>query len=194
MARVRLNPALDSFVGEVGNLVFSKRYGRTYASEKPEITPQQFTEAQKAVHIRFHHATNYARIVMADVEAREPYESVAKEKGLPVQNVIIADFLRPPSIDQIDLNGYDGSAGGKIRIRASDDFDVTGVNVAISDSEGQVIEQGPAILSSMNWGRWIYTTTLSVPAGAHIRVEATATDRPGNTATKSEEMVAADHK
>ena len=68
---------------------------------------------------------------------------------------------------------------------------MTGVNVAILDSEGRIIEQGPAILSSMNWGRWVYTTTQSVSTGTHVRVEATATDRPGNTATRSEEMVAA---
>ena len=189
MARVKLNPAFASFVGEVGNLVYSMRYGRTYVSEKAEISPKKITEAQMAVRRRFRQATMYARTVMADPEARAPYAIAAKARGMPLQNVAIADFLNGPSVDQIDLSKYTGLAGGMIRIRASDDFDVTGVGVTISGDEGQPIERGPAILTSMNWGRWIYTTTTSVPAGTHIHVEATATDRPGNNSTMSEDMV-----
>ena len=189
MARVNLNPALGDFRGELGNLVFWERYGKKYASRKPDIRPRQPTDAQKEVHKRFRQATLYAKTVMADPEERSSYEMAAKERKLPVQNVVVGDYLTAPSVDQIDLSGYDGRAGGTIRIRASDDFDVMGVGVAISTSEGQAIEQGPAVLTSMNWGRWIYTTTTSVPAGVHVRVVATATDRPGNTATKSEDKV-----
>ena len=189
MARVRLNAALGSFVGEVGNLVFWQRYGRTFASQKPEARTPQYTEAQKVVLDRFRKATSYARAVMADPDAREAYDAAAKERQIPVQNVIIADYLTAPSVDQIDLSGYDGRAGGSIRIRASDDFDVTGVHVSIVGAEGQPIEHGPALLTSMNRGKWVYTSTISIPAGTTIRVEATAADRPGNTAGKSEDMI-----
>ena len=76
-----------------------------------------------------------------------------------------------------------------IRVRASDDFEVAGVTVSISGSEAQPIEHGVAVLSSMKRGRWVYTTTTSVAAGTQVRVEATATDKPGNTATKAEDIV-----
>ena len=103
--------------------------------------------------------------------------------------MIIADFLTAPLVDQIDLNDYSGRAGDTIRIRASDDFEVAGVTVSISGSEGQPIEHGAAVLSSMKWGRWLYTTTTSVAAGTQVRVEATATDKPGNRAAKAEDIV-----
>ena len=152
MARVRLNPALASFLGELGDMVFKMRYGKVYVSRKPVFTPRSFTEPQKAAQMRFCQATVYARHVMADPEEREPYEQAAKDEQTPVQNVIIADFLTAPIVDEIDLRGYDGQAGGAIRIRASDDFDVTGVTVSISGSEGEPIEHGAAVLSSMAWG------------------------------------------
>ena len=191
MARVRLNPALASFLGEVGDLVFKMRYGKVYAAQKPDSKPHSSTDAQKSARMRFRQATVYAKQVMADPEEREPYELAAKKKQTLIQNVIIADFLTAPSVDQIDLRCYDGRAGGTIRIRASDDFDVTGVTVSISGSEGEPIEHGAAVLSSMAWGRWVYTTTASIPAGTNVCVEATATDGPGNKATKSEDTVVA---
>ena len=190
MARVSLNPALASFLGELGDMVFKMRYGKVYASRKPGYTPHPFTNAQKSAQMRFRQATVYAKRVMADPDERARYELAAKEKQMPVQNVIVADFLNAPSVDQIDLRGYDGRAGGTIRICASDDFDVTGVSISISLNEGEAIEHGAAVLSSMNWGRWVYTSTTSIPAGTHVRVEATATDGPGNTGMKSENMVA----
>ena len=189
MARVRLNPALASFLGELGEMVFKMRHGRMYVSRKPRSGPRSCTDAQKSARMRFRQATVYARRVMADPDERAPYEQAAKEKQTFVQNVIIADFLTAPSVDTIDLRGYDGRAGETIRIGASDDFDVTGVIVSISGSEGQPIEHGAAVLSSMNRGRWVYTTTTSIPAGTHVQVEATATDGPGNTGTQSEDIV-----
>ena len=187
MARVKLNPALATFLGQLGELVFKMRYGKMYASRKPEARPHVFTAAQKAAQGRFREATRYAKRVMADPEARVAYDMAAKEKDAPVQSVIIADFLRSPSIDEMDLTKYDGRAGSAMRIRASDDFDVVSVEVVISMSTGEVIERGMAILSSMKWGSWIYRATATVATGTRITVAATATDRPGNTSTKSVE-------
>ena len=189
MAQVELNPALAIFRGELGNLIFKMRLGRMYVSRKPDSQPRILSPAQKSAQMRFRQATVYAKRVMADPEDRMPYELAAKEKQTLTQNVIIADFLTAPSVDQIDLSNYDGRAGGTIRIRASDDFEVTGVTVSISGNEGQPIEHGAAVLSSMKWGRWVYTTTTSVGAGTCLHVEATARDKPGNTTSKAEDIV-----
>ena len=189
MAQVELNPALAIFRGELGNLIFKMRLGRMYVSRKPDAKTRILSPAQKAAQVRFRHATVYAKQVMSDPERKTPYDLAAHERKTLTQNVIIADFLTAPLVDQIDLNDYSGRAGDTIRIRASDDFEVAGVTVSISGSEGQPIEHGAAVLSSMKWGRWLYTTTTSVAAGTQVRVEATATDKPGNRAAKAEDIV-----
>ncbi len=189
MARVKLNPALASFVGQVGDFVFKMRHGKIYAARMPDAASSQQSDAQQAVRKRFRLATAYARMVMGDPEAREHYDLAAKARQLPVQNVIIADFLTAPSVDKIDVRQYHGRPGDAISVTVHDDFDVSGVNVSISGDEGRIIEQGPAAVVSMNWGLWIYTSTASVPPGTQVRVEAVVRDRPGNTGVKSEDMM-----
>ncbi len=61
MARVRLNPALASFLGELGDMVFKMRFGKVYVARKPEYRPRIFTPAQKDAQMRFRDATLYAR-------------------------------------------------------------------------------------------------------------------------------------
>ena len=189
MARVELNPALAIFRGEVGNLIFKMRWGRMYVSRKPDAKTRILSPAQKAAQVRFRQATVYAKQVMSDLERKTPYDLAAHERKTLTQNVIIADFLTAPSVDLIDARGYEGRPGGTIRIRASDDFEVAGVRVSISDGDGRTIEQGAATLSSMKCGLWVYAATESVPAGTRVRVQATATDGPGNTGMKAEEFV-----
>ena len=189
MARVEFNPALAFFRGELGNLIFKVRSGRMYVSHKPDPKPRVCTPAQRAARMRFGQATVYAKQIMSDPVRRKPYDLAAKGRGTLTQNVIIADFLTAPSVDLIDLREYNGRAGRAIRITASDDFEVAAVGVSISDGNGQTIEQGQAALSSMRCGQWIYTTAESLPPGTRIRVEATATDAPGNSGTKAEELV-----
>ena len=124
---------------------------------------------------------------MADPVARAAYDMAGKEEDRSVQNLIMADFLRAPSVDEIDLGEYDGQAGSRILIRASDDFDVTGVEVVISAVTGGEIERGAAIPSSTDLDSWVYTATASVP-DTHVRVEVTAIDRPGHKTTKVENV------
>jgi len=189
MARVKVNPLLLAILGQVGDLVLKERYGSVYLSRKPVFKPREGTDAQKAARERFRRATRYAKTVMADPAARAPYETAARENNRAVKAVIIADFLNGPSVDEIDLSCYDGTAGSRIAIRATDDFDVTGVEVAISTAAGEELERGNAVLSSMRWGRWVYTAVTSVQSGTRVTVRATATDRPGNTAGRSEVAV-----
>ena len=82
----------------------------------------------------------------------------------------------------LDVSAYHGRSGDLVAVEATDDFAVMGVTVAIKDSGGGVIEQGPALLVG---GRWQYTATTAVGPGEALTIEATATDRPGHTGTKS---------
>ena len=156
-----------------------------YISQKP-AAGRHFTEAQRAMQERFRKATSYGKAILTDPQARAPYDAAAKAKGKPVLSLMVADFLNPPTIEAINLGDYDGQPGAAIFIRATDDFEVTRVEVVIFSDSGERIEGGPARRESTSLAWWAYETTTSVPGGASVRVEAAATDRPGNRATRVE--------
>jgi len=95
----------------------------------------------------------------------------------------LARSLQLPVVDQIDLSTYTGKAGETIRITASDDFAVAGVEVTIHDTGGAVLEQGAATAAD---GVWNYVTTTNLPPGQQVSIEVTATDRPGHKTTKAQ--------
>jgi hypothetical protein len=96
-------------------------------------------------------------------------------------------------VDEVDLSAYAGQVGDKIAIRAHDDFDVSGVRVAISSADGHALESGAAVETPPNpnnavgraAGRWLYTATAAVLTGTSVRIEVTATDRPGHKTVKT---------
>lgn len=187
MAKVRLNPILEQIRGQVGDLVF-KRYGKeVIISRKPDLSGVEPTEAQLAVRERFRQAALYGKMVMADPETKMLYVEAAKAKGKPVFSLTVADFFNAPSVDEVDLSGYAGAVGDEIVARASDDFDVVGVGVALTDADGNPIESGEATETPPDSGRWVYAATAAVDTGATVRIAVTATDRPGGVAEAEEE-------
>ena len=120
---------------------------------------------------------------MADPETKALYEESAGAKGKPVFSLTLADFFNAPSVDEVDLAGYNGVAGDEIVIRASDDFDVVAVLVALADADGNAIESGAAAETPPESGRWVYTATVTVDTGKTVRISVTAEDRPGGLGT-----------
>jgi hypothetical protein len=89
----------------------------------------------------------------------------------------VADFLKPPVVDAIDVSGYHGAIGDVIAVRAMDDFEVASVTVVLRDAANAIVEQGAATHSG---GLWHYPATVALAAGAAITIEAIAKDRPLN--------------
>jgi len=187
VAKVRLNPILEQIRGQVGDLVFKRYEDRVVISRKPDFEGREPTEAQLAARERFRQAAFYGKMVMADPETKALYVEAAKAKGQPVFSLTVADFFNAPSIDEVDLSGYTGAMGDAIVARASDDFDVVGVNVALTDADGNAIESGEAVETPANSGHWVYTATAAVDTGTTVRIAVTATDRPGGVAEAEEE-------
>jgi hypothetical protein len=131
----------------------------------------------------FRLATVYGKAVMADPATKAEYTAKAKAKGTPVFALAVADFFHAPAVDEIDLSHYTGQPGETIHIRASDDFEVAGVSVAIHNASGTVLEQGAAVAGADGWN---YTATTSLPTGQTVSIDVTATDRPGNKTTKTQ--------
>jgi len=99
----------------------------------------------------------------------------------------VADFFNAPSVDEVDLSGYGGAAGDKIVIKASDDFEVLGVNVALTNGDGSPLESGAAIETPVKSGRWVYTATSAVTTGTTVRIAVIASDRPGGKGEAAQE-------
>lgn len=184
MAKTRLNPILEQVRGQVGDLVFKRYQGETILSRKPDMEGVEPTEAQLAHRERFRQAALYGKMVLADPTTKTIYEQEAKDRGQPVFSLTLADFFNAPTVDQVDMSGYSGKVGDEIAVRASDDFQVMQVAVAVANANGQVIENGAATETPPNSGRWVFTATQAVPTGTAVRVTVTATDRPGHTGAK----------
>lgn len=186
MASPRLSSLLDGISGRVGNIVFSERYGKTVLGRRPvrgnrEFTPQQLSQQEK-----FRLAGLYVKAVVANPQARAPYDEVAEIRNVPVAGLISGDYLNAPTVNNIDLSQYTRQPGSTIFILATDDFEVMSVNVQIKDANGNDVESGAAVKSGDLLGRWMYTATAQVPAGQAFSVVVTATDRAGNTGVKTE--------
>ncbi len=186
MARVKTNPVFEQVRGKVGDLVF-KRYGdRVIMARKPDLSDQKPTEAQLAQREQVRQAALYGKMVMADPETKSLYEDAAQAKGVPVFSLAVADFFNAPSVDEVNVSGYSGKVGDCIEVRASDDFQVTGVTVAVAGDDGTTIESGAATETPAKSGHWTYHATQEVPTGTTVRITVTATDRPGHTGSKVE--------
>lgn len=183
MAKVGNNILTHGLQGMVGDLiVFRQRDGKTIVSAKPEHHGS-LTEAQLQHLHHFQEAVIYAKSVLSDPEKKEAYKHAAKP-GQSAYNVALADFLKAPHIEEIDIAGYDGKPGSKIRVRAVDDFKITAVTLEIHNSDGAVLEQGNAVCDA-NGLDWIYTATkINDPlTGGKITVK--VSDNPGHLVESS---------
>ena len=183
MANVPMNALTRHLEGKVGDMVFRTVDGRVSASLRPKVTKRPLSEDQNAARLRFRKAVVFARTALADPVARAVYEQAKLSQHKPLFALAVGDYFNPPVVDEIDLSGYVGQVGGKIAIMADDDVQVTSLSVAIKSAAGAVIEKGAAVLDK---GKWYYTATTNLAAGAEVTIEATAMDRAKNTATKQE--------
>ncbi len=184
MAKVTLNPVLEGFRGKIGNLVFKRFQDGVIVGQAPNTEGREPTAGQLAQRERFRLAVLYGRTALADPNTKALYEASAKADGQQVFALTVSDFLHAPSVDEIDLNGYTGKAAESIHIRASDDFEVTGVAVRITDGNGTTLEQAAATQTIPGSSDWRYQTTTNVAPGQSVSIEVTATDRPGHKTTK----------
>lgn len=188
MAKVELNPSLMHISGRIGNLVYRKNGNGTMLAPLPTPSTTPPTAAQVSVREQFAAAAAYATAVLADPVLGARYAAAGDARGLRPRAMAVSDFFSPPVVKAVDLTAYHGAIGDVIAVRAIDDFEVTGVTVAIRDAANVVLEQGAAVLAE---GLWRYAATTAVAVGQTVTIEAVAKDRPGHTGTKSEPLVIA---
>ncbi len=134
--------------------------------------------AQAAQRERFRRAHEYASKVLTDPLARAVYARLGRERGKPSNILLASNYLNPPEIQLVDVDGYHGGVGEPIRVAAYDAIEVVAVRVSIRTGDGQPVESGDA---TSDHGVWTYRTTAAVPAGTSWQVEIVASNRAEQT-------------
>jgi hypothetical protein len=187
MAESKKNDVILGMSGKFGEMfVFRQKDGKTIASRAPGPRTAEPTSGQQAVRSKFQLAVLYGKTIMAD----EPTKQAYKDRAAPGQsayNVAIADFFQAPNIVEVDLSQYTGQTGQRIRIRVTDDFEVTSVALTIHNQDGTLQEEGDAVQSE-NKLDWIYTTNSANASLSGDKITIMATDTPANM-TKKEQML-----
>ena len=183
MAKFLVHAFVHRIIGKFGDLVVRKRNGQLFISRAPEPSTKPPSEGQIDVRARFKLASVYANAAADDPVASAFYQPIAGAHQSSIYSAAMADYLRPPAVEKIDVSGYAGAVGGKIVVVAADDSGVASVHVEIRTPAGVVLEQGQAAAAN---GAWTYTATTNLTANQSVVIVATAKDRPGNTALKQQ--------
>lgn len=166
-----------------GQLVLSVRKGQTILRAAPTAPKGPGTAGQQAQRSRFQKAIFYAKNAAQDPATRALYEAKAKEEDLTVFNVLVADFMKAPDIQALDLTNYTGEIGDTILIVVEDDFSVERVQVKIENGDGTLVEAGEAV-QQPNPSEWLYTATAANASLVGDKLTVVVNDRPGNTDTE----------
>jgi hypothetical protein len=170
--------------GKVGDLVFKRFENQTIVARRPVQVHQPNTPAQLAVREKFRQAIDYAKTAFANPAIKALYAEKANAKHVPTFALMVADFFKPPIIDEVDVSAYTGQTGQSIRIRATDDFQVMGVSVLMREPDtNEQLDGGDAVKGTD--GTWVFTTQATIPHGHTFAIDVTATDRPGHKTVKT---------
>ena len=181
MAKIKDNLLVRGASGNVGKqFVYRKRGNETFIARMPVFDKDaEPTEKQEKARDLFAAAALYAQSAIADPELKKAYGKKAPP-GKTAYNMAFRDFLKAPKVKSINTSGYNGTPGSTIAIAAKDDFRVAEVRVSIRTAEGVLVEEGTAVMHTINRGSWIYTAKQSNAALTGSVIQATATDIPGN--------------
>lgn len=164
-------------------LVFRDWENKTVVAKAPKARVGEPDAGQLQRQEKFLLASRYAKAVKngTDQGIKDAYTAALR----PRQNLYsraLEDFMSSPVVKSVSTNSYTGVVGSTITVRAVDDFRVTGVQVEIFTASGTLLEKGNAVLQT-NGLDWTYTTTQSNAALTGSKINAIATDVPGNTGT-----------
>lgn len=166
MAKAKRSAIFTALSGTIDDdhYVRTTRDGRTIISLKPDFSNRQFSEGQIKTQSRIKQAAAYAKVASKE---NPIYAMKAEGTRMNAYNVALADWMNPPVIHSTQLH-----LGNIIRVSATDDVQVTKVNIMVLDLQGQSLEQGNAALELGIW--WEYQPAHQ----GRIRVE--ACDMAGN--------------
>jgi hypothetical protein len=177
MAKMKLNPAVETLTGKLGGMVHRQLWGRHVVSQPPDFSNRVLSPKQVAQNNQYKTAAEIWNKFPPEVRAA--YNAWGKRLNKPPYALFNRNFSRPPSVEEIDLTQYTGQAGQTIVIRTVDIFEVARVDVTVREAGGNVVERGTAVKNSEKSDYWTYQTTMAVQNPAGLTVEAVAANWPG---------------
>ena len=189
MARAA-NALTQGISGKVGGLVFRQQADGSpaviAAAPKPQNRKPRRREAENQQ--RFKEAAAFGNQVMRDRVLRPLYAARQTAKLRSPYHVALADARNPPQVEDYAAPPLPLAPGQTLRVRATDDFEVTRVWVRLEAPDGTLLEEGEAVAAAatnLN-GWWHYAVQGTVGAGSALM--ATAFDRPGNATSVRREL------
>ena len=165
--------------GMLGNVVVYRQFrGQTLLCNRPEKRTG-ITAHQQRMKTRFLEAVAFAKKQIADPVTKALYKPGPESKFTSTYAAALADYLKRPVIDDVDVSRYKGNEGDAIVVKASDVAQTLTVLVSVLDTNEHIIDQGeaiPAILTNSYVFRASKRNDLI--KGSTIRI--TVRDRPGN--------------
>src|SRR5687768_12323013 len=125
--KITFNPMIQNASGAMGDMVFYDLDGQPVARKKGEPSKKPPTAAQVAHKELVTRAAAWSKLTMTEPKQKAEYAAACRGHQTPY-NLGFRDFLTPPVIESVVLDGYTGQIGACVRIKAWDDFEVTSVN------------------------------------------------------------------
>jgi hypothetical protein len=95
MAKIILNPMVESAQGKMGNIVFRRAHtGEMTITKLPDMSKVKWSKAQKAQRQRFKQAVDYAKAAMADQEVSKVYQTAAAKQGKRPFDLAVSDYFK----------------------------------------------------------------------------------------------------
>ena len=164
--------------GMLGNVVVYRQFrGKTFMCNRPAKS-KILTPHQQKMKSRFLEAVAFAKKQIADPVTKALYQPGPDSKFTSAYAAALADYLKRPVIEQVDVSGYQGNAGDVVIVKASDVARTLIVAVSVFGVDGRVLEHGYAV-ENVFTDAYVFKADQrnSLVRGSKILV--TVKDRPG---------------
>lgn len=179
MAKIKKLKPSDLSALTSSAIVVQKVRGQLVVS-KPTIPRESKSAKKLEANERFAEGNSYAKHILEQPGMKELYARGINHKNASAHTIALRDYLNAPEIHYINVARYTGEPGSLISIKATDDFEVTAVDVSIHSADGKLLEKGAAEHSKRKASMWYYRSTVTNPEVKGTIVKVSAFDRPEN--------------
>ena len=165
-----------------------RRYRNQTVISKVTFPRKSKSPKRKEANDKFKEANDWAKHILKQPGMKELYAKGTNDKLSNPHTVAVSDYMQPPEIHYISLKDYTGAVGDRIRIKATDSFQVTEVKVRITNLKGTLLEKGLAERYLRKPAMWVYTVTVANLDLPRTVVKVIASDRPGNVVEREQEI------
>ena len=179
MSLIKNNPIMNGASGMLGKVVVYRQFrGKTLMCNRP-VKSRILTPHQQKMKSRFLEAVAFAKKQIADPVTKALYQPGPESKFTSAYAAALADYLKRPVVESVDVSGYQGNAGDVIVVKASDVARTLMVAVSVFGVDGNVIDHGDAV-ENVFTDSYVFRASHRNAFVRGSKVLVTVKDRPGN--------------